>query len=153
MIIQLVDPNDALRIDVFRPRGAALGRSQNVQCEMGQVSVMSVADLAARTASLLLGLERGATVPSKHADDFLRLIRTISLDGAENVWPGYRKEGDADTFEEAARRIRSLVQSRKDLLVPVVYSQDVDGFCPNCIEVGPFRLSPAERVMAILGYC
>lgn len=153
IVIQLVDPEEALRIDVFRSYGATLRRGKRTQFGIREMVVVSLEDLAARAAPLVLGLQSGSTVPSKHAEDFQRLVHVIDPQTVESVWPEHRKGTDPLTFSEAATRIRELVQSRKDLLVVPRYSRDVDARCPNCVEVGPFRLASSMQVMALLGYC
>lgn len=153
ILLQLVDPEVALRIDIFRSFGATLSRSEAVRFGVNTIHVVSVEDLAARSASLVLGLERGTPVPQKHAKDFQRLVRASNPETIEIVWRDHRKESDPPTFHEASLRVRELIRERNDLLVTPRYSRDVDAVCPNCEEVGPFRLASPLRILSILGYC
>jgi hypothetical protein len=153
MLIQLVDPEEALRIDVFRPYGATMARSQPVSFGTSSLQVVSLEDLAARAASLVMDLERNVPVARKHAQDFQTLAQVINFDRIEAAWQDHRKSADPGTFKEAATRINDLVKSRSDLLVVPDYSQDADAACPKCEEIGPFHLAPAPVTMSILGYC
>lgn len=153
IVIQFVDPDDALRIDVFRSYGATLRRSKTVPFGTREIAVVSLEDLTARAASLMLGLQIGSAVPLKHAEDFQRLVHATTPDEVESVWPEHRQQGAPLTFKEAATLIRELVQSRRDLIVTPHYSQDVNAVCPSCVEVESFRLAPPLQIMSILGYC
>lgn len=73
-LAQLVDPGEALRVDIFRAYGATLARSVPMNFRGGPMAVVALKDLAAREASLLMDLARGTPVPVKHARDFQRLI-------------------------------------------------------------------------------
>jgi len=153
MLIQLVDPEQALRIDVFRPYGATMTRSQPVCFGTSSIQVVSPEDLAARAASLVMDLERGVPVARKHAEDFQILVEIIGLDKIEAAWQDHRKLTDPGTFTQARTRISDLVKSHGHLLIVPDYSHDVDTACPKCEEIGPFRLAPPALIMSILGYC
>ncbi|MBZ5607976.1 MAG: hypothetical protein LAP38_06960 [Acidobacteriia bacterium] len=144
-LMQLIDAELAIRIDVFRECGATLQRSK--------AALVSLQDLAARAARVVLDLEAGLPVPRKHADDFLRLEPTVNSDLAEIAWRDHRKNRSPATFREAARRIHELIQSRHQLLITPEYSQDVNAVCEQCDDTVSFRRAPAATIRAILGYC
>jgi hypothetical protein len=104
-------------------------------------------------ASLVMELERGATVARKHEQDFQFLSQTINLDRVEVAWQDHRKPTDPSMFKEALARVRGLVELRSDLLVVPEYSHDADAICPRCEETGPFRLASSMTIISILGYC
>ena len=151
--MQLVDPGEALRIDIFRACGATLARSEPLDFAMGAPPVVALEDLAAREASLLMDLAYGSPVPRKHAQDFQRLVRAIDSDRIGAAWADQRKSRDPETFQEAAARIAVLIQSRADLLAEPDYSHDADAVCPKCRETEAFRLAPPRTILSILGYC
>ena len=151
MLIQLVDPDEALRVDVFRAYGATMVRSKSVCFGTALIQVVSLEDLAARAASLLMDLERGVAVSRKHAQDFQVLAQVINLDSVEAAWRDHRKSTDPSTFEEALTRLHGLVESRRNLLVVPDYSHDADAACPRCEETGSFRPASRMTVMSILG--
>jgi hypothetical protein len=153
MLLQLVDPDEALRIDVFSPYGATLARTQPARLGNHPIQIVSAEDLASRAASLLMDLERGSPVPIKHAQNFHRLVSVVNDECIENVWREHRKPSDPITFKEASARIRVLVNERKDLLVVPGYSHDPSDVCPKCRVAAPFRLAPPARILSILGYC
>jgi hypothetical protein len=153
ILIQIVDPEQALRIDVFRAYGATMARSQPVCFGTSSIQVVSPEDLAARAASLVMDLERSVPVARKHAQDFQILAQVINLDRIEAAWQDHRKSADPGTFKQASGRINDLVKSRSNLLVVPGYSQDTDAACPKCEEIGPFHLAPAAVIVSILGYC
>jgi hypothetical protein len=152
MLIQLVDPDAALRIDVFRAYGATMVRSESVCVGTVLIQVVSLEDLAARAASLVMDLERGVAVARKHAQDFQALAQVINLNYAEAAWRDHRKSTDPSTFEEARTRVLGLVESRRNLLVVPDYSHDADATCPRCEETGSFRPASPMTIMSILGY-
>jgi hypothetical protein len=152
-LLQLVDPNEAIRIDVFRARGATMARRQSVDFRTRPIQIVSLEDLAAREASLLMDLERGSPVPLKHAEDFERLVEGVDADRVEIAWRDHRRETDPVTFQEASGRIRELIPSRGDLLIVPDYSHDGDAICSKCEETGPFRLASPHAILSILGYC
>lgn len=152
-LVQLVDPGEAVRIDVFRARGATMARRQSVSFRTSPIQVVSLEDLAAREASLLMDLDRGAPVPLKHAEDFERPAESADAGQAEIAWRDHRRETDPVTFQEASSRIRELVRSHGHLLIVPDYSHDGDAVCPKCEEAGPFRLASPHAILSILGYC
>jgi hypothetical protein len=152
IVVQLVDAEEALRIDLFSPYGATLVRSQSHDSPVGAIPVVSVEDLAARNASLVMDLERGHEVARKHADDFQWLAELADPGRVEIAWQDHRKASDPFSFKQARERIRDLVQLRAALLVIPAYSQDGDAICSRCEEVGAWRLASGQDVMSILGY-
>ncbi len=153
LVIQFIDPEAALRIDVFRAYGATMARSQFVCVGTSPIRVVSLQDLVARAASLVLDLEGGQEVPLKHAKDFERLVNAVDLGRVEIAWRDHRKNGQPAAFAEAAARIRDLIQSRSELLVVPHYSTDINACCPKCEDYGPFRSASPAMIQSILGYC
>jgi hypothetical protein len=153
MLIQFIDPEVALRIDVFRAYGATMARSRPVCFGTFSLRVVSLEDLAARAASLVLDLEGGQEVPRKHATDFERLVDMVDLDQIEIAWRDHRKNGQPATFAGAAVRIGCLIHSRRELLVVPRYSQNINAVCPKCEDCGKFRSASAATIQSILGYC
>ncbi len=152
-LMQLVDPDEALRIDIFRAYGAAMKRCRPLCLADTAIQMVSAEDLAARAASLLMDLEGGSTVASKHALDFQRLVNAIDLDRVKIAWQDYRKPTHPATFKETSLRVRELIQSRAELLIVPEYLHDVDALCPKCEEIAPFCLASARTIRSILGYC
>jgi len=152
-LVQLVDPGEALRIDIFRACGATLARSESMDFPAGPLTVVALEDLAAREASLVMDLVSGSPVPRKHAEDFQRIVNAVDPSRIEAVWADHRKKRDPATFHEAAALIAELMQSRPDLLVVPDYSRDADAACPKCQETEAFRLAPPQAILSILGLC
>jgi hypothetical protein len=82
-LMQLVDPDQALRIDAFRECGSTLERSRLVRFGTRVLKLVSLEDLAARAARVVMDLEAGFAVSRKHAEDFLRLACATNPDLAE----------------------------------------------------------------------
>lgn len=59
MLLQIVDPNTALRIDIFGIYGDTLARSEAVEFREGHIRLVSLDDLLARLTRLLLDLAAG----------------------------------------------------------------------------------------------
>jgi hypothetical protein len=152
-LVQLVDADEAVRIDIFRARGATMARCQTVSFRTGPIQIVSLEDLAARDASLVMDLERGSPVALKRAEDFERLAEALDAGQVEIAWRDHRRETDPATFYEACGHIRELVRSRGELLIVPDYSHDGDAVCPKCEETRPFRLASPHAILSILGYC
>jgi hypothetical protein len=153
MRIQIVDPDLALRIDIFSPFGAALDRKLQVNLETFSIPVLSLEDLASRLASLLMDLVHGEPVPAKHARDLLQLRQFVDPEQVERIWADYRRSWHPITYEQASSLTLELSRSRANLLIDPVYSSDVSAVCPSCHEIGPFRLAPRQTIRSVLGYC
>jgi len=152
MVVQIVDPEESLRIDIFSAYGRTRQRSSRVVSPFGEVPVVSIEDLAARAGSIVFGLARGERVARKHADDFGVLAAWSDPDLVEICWQDHRRSNDPSTFKEASRRIRELVLKNDALLVAPQYSQDPDAVCPKCRELGRWRRAPGRTILSILGY-
>ncbi len=153
ILVQLVDPHECLRIDVFRACGATIERSHPLSFGSTVIKVVSLEDLAARTGRLLMDIEHGAMVARKNAEDFKSLLEFIHLERVEAAWQDHRKASDPLSFKDSSTRLLQLIQFRGNLLVDFPYSRDVDAICPMCREVEPFRLASPRMIMSILGYC
>jgi|HubBroStandDraft_2_1064218.scaffolds.fasta_scaffold1512235_1 hypothetical protein len=95
----------------------------------GRIAVVSLEDLAARAASLVMDLAHGSAVPVKHARDFPRLVAAFDRDRVEGVW-------------------RDLIPARPDLLIVPEYSHDVDSVCLRCEDIGRFRRASARTIVS-----
>ncbi len=148
-LLQLVDPETALRVDVFRTCGDTMRRTS----EFGPFRLIAIEDLLARTARLSLDLAEGLPVPAKHARDFERLSRLIEPAEVEAAWQTHRKPAHPSTFAEAGRLLQALIRARGDLLIAPRYSQDPEALCPRCRPIGAFRAADPRAVLSLLGYC
>jgi hypothetical protein len=153
LIVQLVDPDAALRIDVFRACGGTLRRAIAVDSELGAIPIVSAADLVAREARLLLDLADGVPVPAKHATDYLRLVESVSPAEVEAAWRDHRRPSQPAEFPEARAAIRNLLPAHRDLLIEPVYSRNTGEICARCVPVDAFPLADPRIVLALLGYC
>jgi hypothetical protein len=151
LVLQLADPEERLRIDLFSPYGDTLAGSKLLPD--GAIGVASTEDLAARAAQVCLGLARGQSVARKHADDFRLLGAWADPRMIERAWRDHRREDDPVSFEEARAVINALLQSRAELLVVPTYSQDVEELCPKCEATGVWSLAPKSVILSLLGYC
>jgi hypothetical protein len=152
-LMQLVDPEQAVRIDVFRECGSTMARCRPVEFRSGVTQLVSPEDLAARIARVLLDLDGGAVVSRKHAEDFRRLVSGIDPDVVEISWCEHRRQGIRLRFQEASARISNLLISLEHLLINPEYSQDLNEQCQRCEDVGHFRCAPRMTILSILGYC
>lgn len=152
MVLQLVDPATALRVDLFGGTGGLMGRSGPGPAAYGGARIASRSDLVARLTRLLLDLALGEAVAAKHARDFAALLSAdpAHLADLEGAWIDHRREHHPESFGEARRIAEHLVRSRADLLVGRVPFEV--GACPLCRETGMFRPSPPDRIVAVLGH-
>jgi hypothetical protein len=152
-LLQFIDPDSALRVDVFRAYGATLSRTCRLETPAGPMQLVSLEDLAARSARLVFDIVEGVPVPAKHAKDFLRLAELAGAAEVEAAWQDHRKPTQPPTFAEAGGTLRDLIPARPNLLVGVDYSKDPAEVCPRCAATAAFRLADPEVVLSLLGYC
>jgi hypothetical protein len=145
MLAQFVDPETAVRVDVFRACGGTLRRARD--------GVVSRADVLARLARLLLDPANGVVVPAKHADDYLLLTERVDDDEAEIAWPDHRRPSHPATFREARETLRQLIPARRNLHMTPEYSRDITAVCGRCLPINDFPLSDAKVILNLLGYC
>src|SRR4051812_2130894 len=72
-ILQLIDGDTSLRVDVFRAYGATMSRTTNAELGSIAVRLISLEDLAARAARLVLDLEAGQEGGQKPPTHHFRL--------------------------------------------------------------------------------
>jgi hypothetical protein len=149
-MLQLIDRDNALRIDVFRACGQTMSRA--VPWDL-PFQIVSLEDLIARAARLLLDLDDGVAVPSKHGRDYLRFVDSVDPAAMEAGWRDHRKPRQPATFGEAKAVLRDLIPRSASLLITPQYSQDPDEVCPLCAPTGAFQLADPKLVLSLLGYC
>jgi hypothetical protein len=150
IVVQLVDAPEKLRIDLFSPYGATMSRSSSYR--RFHIPVVSAEDLAARIASLLMGLDEGNPVARKYAGDFQWLADFVDREKVEMAWQDHRRVTDPPNFVVARERIFELIKSHSHLLIVPQYSSDVNAVCPRCETIGAWKLASGRTIMSILGY-
>jgi hypothetical protein len=152
-MLQFIDTETGLRIDVFRSCRDTMRRTTTLDLSVGVIRLISLEDLAARTARLALGLVGAVPTPSKHATDFLRLAELVDPTAVEAAWLDHRKSGQPASFEEATRLLQSLIVERQNLLIAPDYSKDAAAVCSRCESTRAFRSADPKLILSILGYC
>ena len=154
LLLQLVDPDRALRIDLFRAFGATMSRAYTLHDPLSKLKrVLSMEDLAARYTSHVYGhLREGRPVEGKHADSFLRLANfdTFRKAELETAWHDHR-QSLTESFFEARERATDLVRLHPELLFHQKYSNDVIP-CDRCQDYGPFQRDQPGLIVNSLGY-
>jgi hypothetical protein len=84
-MMQLVDVDAQLRIDVFRAVGVTFKRASQIKLPVGELTVVALEDLIARTARLSPDLANGIPVPAKHAADLLLLSTMLGPREAQSA--------------------------------------------------------------------
>jgi len=152
-MLQLIDPESALRIDVFRASGATMDRAFQQDLQSGTFKLVSIEDLAAREARLTLDLAQHVPVPSKHAQDFLRLIELVDDAEVEPAWQDHRNPQHPVTFAETKRLLQDLIPAHPELLITPSYSNNTEEICTRCNSTSAFQLADPKVVLSLLGYC
>jgi hypothetical protein len=150
---QLVDPENALRIDVFRACGETMNRTVSVGLPCGPMRVVSIEDLIARAARLLLDLDQGLPVAAKHAGQYARFVDLADPEKMEAAWQDHKKPEHPAIFQEAKAKLDALIPSARALLIDPEYSRDTRAQCPLCVPTSAFPLADARVVLSLLGYC
>jgi hypothetical protein len=152
-ILQFIDPDSALRIDVFHACGATMTRTVRLDLPSAAIQLISLEDLTARTARLVLDLAEGIPVLSKHARDVLDFLNLIDKAEVETVWQDHRKPNHPMTFQETLSLLHYLIPMHQDLLVTAKYSKDAEEVCPRCSPTATFQLANPNVILSLLGYC
>jgi hypothetical protein len=152
-MMQLIDADTSLRVDVFRANGGIMSRAISVDVPSGPLRVISVEDVLAHEARLLLDLNASVPVAAKHADDYLRLGELVKSSDMEAAWQDHRKPTHPMKFGEANTLLKGLIAARRDLLISPEYSKDTAEVCPRCVRTSPFQLADPNVVLSLLGYC
>ena len=152
-MMQLIDADTSLRVDVFRADGGIISRAISVDVPSGPLRVISVEDVVAHEARLLLDLDASVPVPAKHADDYLRLAELVKSSNMETAWQDHRKPTHPMTFDETNTLLKGLIATRRNLLISLEYSKDTAEICPRCVRTSPFQLADPNVVLSLLGYC
>jgi len=151
-LLQLIDQPRAIRVDLFRALGSTLARAARLDEETGELDVLSVEDLVARTTALVCGsVRRRQRVDVKHVAAFTRLLGLGRPAQLAAAWNDHRQQVPG-TFDEASREAIRLLEARRELVVVEEYSRDAMP-CDRCRAHGPFRPAPSVRIVEILGYC
>jgi hypothetical protein len=152
-LLQCVDPETAVRVDIFRACGSAVARAMPMELDGATLRTISLEDLAAYTVRLCMDLAANTPMPAKHAKDLLRLIPVLDLCAAEPAWREHRKANHPETFRSAVGLVRDSIATRKVLQIVPIYSQDVEQSCSRCQGTEEFPLAAAKQILSILGYC
>jgi len=151
-LLQLVDQPRAIRIDLFQALGSTLLRAVTLGDETGELKVVSVEDLVARTTALVCGrLRQGQSIDVKHATAFTRLSGLGRPEQLAAAWNDHRQQVPG-TLDAASREAARLLEAHPELVVVETYSRDASR-CERCREHGPFRPAAPSRIIEILGYC
>ena len=150
--MQLVDEPRAIRIDLFHALGSTLSRAVTLDDGTGELNVVSVEDMVARTTSLVCGrLRRGQSIDVKHATAFTRLSGLGRPEQLAVAWNDHRQQVPG-SLDAASREAARLLEGHPELVVVETYSRDASS-CERCREHGAFRLAPSDRIVEILGHC
>ena len=151
-LLQLVDEPRRIRIDLFKALGTTLSRARPLGGDTGDVDVLSVEDLVARSTALVCGrLRRSLPIDVKHVTAFTRLRGLGAPATLAAAWQDHRQQVPG-TLDEASREAARLLETHPELVVVERYSSD-PVTCASCRPHGSFRPAPAHRVIEILGYC
>jgi hypothetical protein len=107
-VMQLVDEPRAIRVDLFHALGSTLSRCATLDDETGELRVLSVEDLVARTTALVCGrLRRGQSIDVKHVTAFTRLCGLGRPEQLAVAWNDHRQQVPG-TLDAASREDRSV---------------------------------------------
>lgn len=151
ILVQLIHPQRAVRVDLFRTVGGTLLRSRPLCGDTSPLDVVALEDLVARTTAYVYGrLSTRRAVEAKHAQSLDALSRVCDGLLLDEAWRDHRGEILA-SFPEALRAARRLLARDPELVTNGGYSAVVTP-CPRCEDFGRFRRADPERIVGILGY-
>jgi hypothetical protein len=152
-ILQAVDAPERLRVDVFKDCSGVVDRAFSPDTSLGDIRIVCLEDLIARMARLVLDLTANIAVPTKHAQDFLRLLELTDVAAVEEVWQDHRKANHPSTFDKARELLIAVIPVRRDLLITPDYSKDTATICSRCLPNSYFALAEPQVLLSLLGYC
>ena len=151
LLLQLIDREQALRIDLFRQFGNTLTRVERRTWLTESVTLISLEDLVARTTALLLrSLRTGRTVDPKHAHSFRRLVGLGERRRIDAAWRDHR-QSERTSFHDAVQLAQCLLDLHPELAIREPYSSEVS-VCSKCEDHGPFRRARPDIIVQTLGY-
>jgi len=153
ILLQAVDAGSRLRIDLFRTWGKEMERASEVELDGMTIRTISLADLAARKARLCWEMVEGRSIAPKHARDLLRMSELRPPQEFQEAWQEHRFRHQPESFVRAVEDVREMINSHPELLVPSVYSTNVEESCPRCHALPGLPLADAGAVLSLLGYC
>jgi hypothetical protein len=120
--------------------------------DAGDLDVLSVEDLVARTTAFVCGrLRRGETIDVKHAVAFRRLRGLGQPRVLAAAWSDHCQQVPG-TLKGVSREAVRLLEAHPELIVVEEYS-NTPVACGRCRAHGAFRPAPHETIVEILGYC
>ena len=150
-LVQLIDPEHALRVDVFRAFGATLSRSGPLGVDTEPLDVVAFEDVVARTTAYVYGrLRAGRAIEAKHAHAFLELLSVGGESALADAWQDHREQMSC-SFNEASNHARRMLELHPELVATEEYSSVITP-CERCQDHGRFRCAPPKRIVEILGY-
>jgi len=151
LLVQMIDPEHRLRVDVFRAYGKSLSRSQRLDSETGDLNVLALEDLRARSiAQICTPLESGRSTDIKFESVFRRLFGHGQELLLTEAWNDHR-QFTPGTVADASKRAFTLLLERPHLLVQEEYSSRFIP-CEKCREHASLKLAKPEEIIALLGY-
>ena len=151
-LLQLVDEERRIRVDVFAAFGRSLERAHPLNSETGELDVLSIEDLVARTTALVYGrLRRHQAIDVKHVTAFRRLSGLGEPAKLAAAWVDHRQKTPG-TLDEASLETARMLERHPELVVVEQYASDIVP-CERCRRHGLFRPAAAARIVEILGYC
>jgi hypothetical protein len=151
-LLQLVDEERRIRVDVFAAFGRSLERAHPLNSETGELDVLSIEDLVARTTALVYGrLRRHQAIDVKHVTAFRRLSGLGEPAKLAAAWVDHRQKTPG-TLDEASLETARMLERHPELVVVEQYVSDIV-LCERCRRHGLFRPAAAARIVEILGYC
>lgn len=153
LAIQLVEPEQRVRIDVFSACGDTLERTRPALIGDLPIKMVAVEDLACRIASEMMCFCRGDSVAPKCVDDHARAREVVDMNFVEKAWQDQRREIDPLTYAEADVQIIEALNRNRGNLVKPVYSTNTDAVCGHCYNTAYFTVESPKIILPILGYC
>lgn len=153
LAIQLVEPEQRVRLDLFSACGDTLERTKPALIGELPLKVVAVEDLACRIASEMMCFSRGDTVAPKCADDYARAKQIVDMRLVEKAWQDQRRDIDPLTYAEASVQIANALKRDTGKLVIPTYSTDTDAICRHCYNTANFTVASPKSILSILGYC
>lgn len=150
-LLQLIDQERRIRVDLFAALGKSLSRARPLASQTGEVNVLSIEDLVARTTALVCGrVTRRRVIDVKHVVALMRLRGFGDPPTLAKAWSDHRQQVSG-SLEEASQEAVHMLNSHPEL---VIVDQHLNtAHCERCRPHRGFRPAAPAKVIEILGYC
>jgi len=152
LLLQLVDPETALRIDIFHALPGAFHRASPLGHCSPHIFVACIEDVLVRSILVLGAQIESGSVEFKHVETIQRLSDIVKMEKADQLWATIDQGVWPGSIREAIEHAGSVLQDHPSLYGVLQYGRLDDPPCDQCLWTDRYPLAEKHRIFEILGY-